>query len=181
MTDFACMPGTNRSRMITIAAVTQDAIDLAGVGDVHSPCILLSLCRLKENGPLPGCVMTLEQAQVLAVGLLTTTASAHRDERRALPEDAPPAKDLPIDLIGCVQSLRRHWSLSQAKLAARAGCCVRTVAGLEMHEHVPDDATLRKIASALRVEPGFLIGLAKQARTARRQQRAADKGSQSCA
>lgn len=57
-----------------------------------------------------------------------------------------------------VKELRKSRGLLQQQLADRAGVSMQTISNLENGRHVPDTSTLLKIAEALDVSLGDLIG-----------------------
>ena len=56
-----------------------------------------------------------------------------------------------------VRELRRARGLLQQELADKAGIARQTVVNLENGRHVPDTATLSKLAKALEVSIGDLL------------------------
>lgn len=63
-----------------------------------------------------------------------------------------------VSVADKVRSLRRERGWLQQELARRAGVSMQTVSNLETGRHVPDTATLLKIARALGVGLGELLG-----------------------
>lgn len=56
-----------------------------------------------------------------------------------------------------LREIRRRRGLSQEDLAARSGVSARTISRIETERFEPRAATLRKLASALGVEPSELM------------------------
>jgi transcriptional regulator with XRE-family HTH domain len=56
-----------------------------------------------------------------------------------------------------IQHLRESYGLSRAELAEKAGTSFATIRRVERGLHAPRYATLRKIAAALDVSPGYLL------------------------
>jgi XRE family transcriptional regulator, regulator of sulfur utilization len=65
---------------------------------------------------------------------------------------------LAADTGGKVRKLRKERGLYQHELAARARVSTQTVRNLEKGRHVPETATLAKIAGALGVPLADLFG-----------------------
>lgn len=57
-----------------------------------------------------------------------------------------------------VREIRKNRGLLQQQLADRAGVSMQTISNLENGRHVPDTSTLLKIAKALGVSLGDLLG-----------------------
>ncbi|MFH1417299.1 MAG: helix-turn-helix transcriptional regulator [Planctomycetota bacterium] len=162
MSEFRCIQGRVRAATtsISLADVSQDALDRAGVGPPYQPCIVLSL-----HGPAGesyGALLPPDQAAKLGEVLI--------QKARLLPaREAPsPAESTDLRFGRYVRGRRERLGMTQSELARKLGCDPATIYQVERNSSVPREPVFSRLAEAIEADQQLYDRLAAERRRQRK-------------